>query len=55
MKCNHCKNNIEKAVKDVEGVKSAIADLPTGTLSVVGDFDEETVKKAITDLGFSIK
>lgn len=55
MKCNHCKNNIEKAVKDVEGVKSAIADLPTGTLSVVGDFDEEAVKKAITDLGFSIK
>jgi uncharacterized membrane protein YraQ (UPF0718 family)/copper chaperone CopZ len=55
MKCNHCKNNIEKAVNDVTGVESAIADLPTGTLSVVGDFDEESVKKAITDLGFSIK
>lgn len=42
MKCEHCKANVENALKGVEGVRSAEVDLSAGNVTV--DFDEAVVK-----------
>jgi copper chaperone len=56
MSCNHCKMNIEKAVKDLDGIAKVNAD-PT-TKKVLVEFDEssttiEEIKHAIEEAGYS--
>ncbi len=55
MACNHCKANVEKALKGIEGVESAEADLLTGRTTVTGSFNKEEAVKAVEALGFSIR
>ena len=41
MTCAHCQAKVEKALKGVSGVYSAIVDLPDGEAEV--DFDDDSV------------
>lgn len=52
MNCSHCKNCVEKAAMELEGVVSAEADVSKKSLSITGNVDEAALKKAIEDAGF---
>ena len=57
MSCNHCKMTIEKAVKQLSGIKQVDADPNTKKVTV--DFDEKTVslddiKSVIVDAGYEV-
>jgi copper chaperone CopZ len=41
MTCHHCQQKVEKALRGVAGVYSAIVDLPDGVAEV--DFDDDVV------------
>jgi len=41
MSCHHCQQKVEKALKGVAGVYSAVVDLQDGVAEV--DFDDDTV------------
>ena len=41
MTCGHCQAKVEKALKSVTGVYSAVIDLPDGEAEV--DFDDDSV------------
>ncbi len=54
MKCPHCKANVENAIKALNGVSSAVADLESHNVTV--DYDESIVspaemKSAVADAG----
>lgn len=58
MTCGHCQAKVEKALKGVTGVYSAIIDLPDGEAEV--DFDDDSVTTdqlvaAITRAGYGAK
>lgn len=52
MMCNHCKNNVEKAIRAIEGVENVIVDLAAGTAQVEGNVEEKTVLDTINSLGY---
>jgi len=56
MTCSHCKACVEKAVRLLDGVESAVADVARKELRVEWhdghDVDESALKKAIEDAGF---
>ena len=57
MHCPHCKARVEKALSEVKGVKSAVADLDAKTATVVvkaGRVTVEALKQAVTDIGFEV-
>ncbi len=58
MTCGHCQAKVEKALKGVRGVYSAIVDLPDGEAEV--DFDDDSVTTdqlvaAVIQAGYSAK
>jgi len=58
MSCGHCKNAVEKAVNQLDGVVEASADVEQGALTV--SFDQEKVgesqiKKAVAAAGYKVK
>lgn len=56
MTCNHCRANAEKVIRTVKGVESVIVDLQSGIATVTGDgFDDESVKKAVESIGFTME
>ncbi len=55
MSCNHCKANVEKAIRRIEGVKDVEADLASGKTIISGKPDLETVKKAVERIGFEVE
>lgn len=54
LRCNRCKENAEKAIASIKGVKSVSIDLASGEAVVKGTFDEATMKKAVESLGFKV-
>lgn len=54
LRCNRCKENAEKAIASIEGVKSVSIDLASGEAVVKGTFDEASMKKAVESLGFKV-
>lgn len=52
MRCNKCKTNLIKVLKDIEGVKSADVDLNNGIVYIDGNIDEEKIKEAVASLGY---
>lgn len=54
MMCEHCKAHVEKALLDVKGVKSAVADLAskTVTVTVLDTVDEAALKAAVVAAGY---
>ena len=58
MTCGHCQAKVEKALKDINGVYSAIVDLPDGQAEI--DFNDDQVTtdqllKAVTKAGYVAK
>ena len=47
MMCAHCQAHVSKALNDLEGVSTATVTCPDGT-------DVETLKKAVTDAGYTV-
>ncbi|MGH7676546.1 MAG: heavy-metal-associated domain-containing protein [Gemmatimonadales bacterium] len=44
MSCGHCQVNVQRALRDIQGVYSAIVDLKDGEAEV--DFDDDTLTVA---------
>ena len=57
--CPFCEFTIEKNVGKLDGVKTVDANLKEGTITVMvaegKNLDEEALRQAITDAGFSMK
>ena len=58
MTCGHCQAKVEKALKGIAGVYTAIIDLPDGEAEV--DFEDDSVTTeqlvaAITNAGYGAK
>ena len=53
MMCNHCRANVESAIKSVDGVTDVSVDLASGTASVQGSASDESIIPAITSRGYS--
>lgn len=54
MSCNHCKNNVEKAILQIEGVERVEIDLVSGQTAVYGKADKGALKKAVESIGFEV-
>ena len=54
MTCNHCKNNVEKAIMKVDGVERVDINLADGRTVVTGSFDREAIKKSVEGIGFEV-
>ena len=52
MKCNHCAENVKKAIALVEGVEQVEVSLHEGTASIVGSHREEDILLAVESMGF---
>lgn len=55
MTCSACSARVEKAVKNLDGVKKCEVNLLTRSMSIVGDIDDETVINAVKDAGYGAK
>jgi len=54
MMCPHCQARVESVCKAVPGVADAVVDLQKKQVTVTGNVDMATVKKAITDAGYEV-
>ncbi len=54
MTCRHCVANVERAIKNVPGVKSAEVSLETSSATIDGNFDLEEIKKAVESVGYKV-
>lgn len=52
MSCSHCAMAVEKALSDVDGVRSVAVDLSGGTASVEGEAAIEMLVAAVTEEGY---
>lgn len=52
MSCNHCAMAVEKALSDVDGVRSVVVDLSGGRATVEGAAPVETLVAAVTAEGY---
>ena len=52
MSCNHCKANVERAIRGVEGVEEVTVDLASATASVIGAHDSEALIRQVKSFGY---
>ena len=52
MNCNHCAENVRKAIAAVEGVEQVEVSLHEGTASIAGTPSEDEVLQAVESIGF---
>lgn len=55
MMCNHCRANVEKNIKALQGVENVEVDLASGIAVVEGNVADEDVIKAIEGIGYQGK
>ena len=57
MMCNNCRAHVEKALAEVKGVRSAVADLEkkSVTVEVKESVSEETLKAAVVAAGYKVQ
>ena len=57
MMCNNCRAHVEKALSEVKGVRSAVADLEkkSVTVEVKESVSEETLKAAVVAAGYKVQ
>ncbi|MBN1790069.1 MAG: heavy-metal-associated domain-containing protein [Bacteroidales bacterium] len=54
MSCNHCKMNVENALKKIKDINSVLADVNSGEVTLTGDqINPDEVKSAIENAGYS--
>lgn len=54
MSCNHCVNSVREALAKLPDIKDITIDLEAGEARFDGDVAPESVKKAITAIGFEV-
>ena len=54
MSCMHCVGSTLKALEKIPGIKNVEVDLEKGEARYEGKVDLETVKKAVTAIGFEV-
>lgn len=54
MHCSHCAANVERAIRSIDGVKDVSVSLTAKSAEVKGNFDADTVRQAIEDIGYSV-
>jgi copper ion binding protein len=56
MHCNHCKMRVEKALKALTGVSSAVVNLEAKTAEIESsaEIDDLAINTAIDDAGFKV-
>ena len=56
MHCNHCKMRVEKVLKALSGVTSAVVNLEDKTAEIESDseIDDTAINSAIDDAGFKV-
>jgi copper ion binding protein len=54
MSCQHCVNSTKQALEAVDGVSNVSVDLGKGEASFDGDVSPDTIKQAITRIGFEV-
>lgn len=56
MSCNGCERNVEKALKNVDGVRRVEADQEGGTVDVVveDDVSDDDLGNVICDAGYEV-
>mgnify|MGYP006302190001 CR=1 FL=1 len=56
MSCQHCVNNVTKALEQLEGVKNVEVSLEKGEAKYDEDkpVDREAVRKAVRDAGYDV-
>lgn len=52
MSCNHCKANVERAIRNVEGVDRVTVDLASATAVVTGVHDSEALIRQVKSFGY---
>ena len=52
MQCNHCKSNVEKAIRAVKGVDNVEIDLASGIATIHGKANITEIQKAVEAIGF---
>ena len=52
MSCNHCKANVERAIRGVAGVEDVEVDLPSGTAVVRGKHEAEELIERVKSYGY---
>ena len=55
MNCNHCKANVERAIRSVEGVTDVDVDLAAGTATVTGKHNPATLIEQVQGYGYSVE
>ncbi|MTI95042.1 MAG: heavy-metal-associated domain-containing protein [Firmicutes bacterium] len=57
MSCNHCKQALETAIGQLDGVESVEIDLTANTAQIRIDDDSriEEIKQTVTEAGYSVK
>lgn len=56
MTCGHCKQSVETALKNLDGVQSAAVDLENGDVTVTHEDNvtKEEMSEAIEDQGYDV-
>ncbi|NCD09683.1 MAG: heavy-metal-associated domain-containing protein [Negativicutes bacterium] len=54
MSCGHCKAAVEKALKAVAGVETAVVDLEKKQAFVTGNAEIEAMREAVEDAGYEV-
>ena len=52
MSCNHCKANVERAIRGVAGVEDVEVDLPSETAVVRGKHEAEELIERVKSYGY---
>jgi copper chaperone CopZ len=55
MSCEGCETSVAGSLRDVGGIEDADADHETGTVTVVGETDDEDVRRAIEEAGYTLE
>lgn len=55
MTCNHCVANVDKNLKEIEGVNDVSVDLQKGEAVVDGTVDASKIQKVIESIGYTFK
>ncbi len=55
MTCGECAKKVTAAVEEIPHVERALVDLSAGTLTVAGKADEQTIRRAVSQAGYTIE
>jgi copper chaperone len=55
MSCEGCETSVVESLRDLDEIEDADADHEAGTVTVVGEADDEDVRRAIEEAGYTLE